>query len=61
LTVPLEGTIVQQHPTSLLEDGPGPGLELSAASFSRHSQPFIRAEVPTFIRITFYCRVKALA
>ena len=29
------------------------------ASFSRLSKPFIRAEVPTFFRITFYFRTKA--
>ena len=54
----LEGTTFKLHPNSLSDDGTGLGLETLAASFSRFSKPFIRAEVPTFFRITLYFRRK---
>jgi len=45
-------------PTSLFEDGLGPGLEPVSASFSRKSKPFIWAEAPTFFQYYIQYRVK---
>ena len=56
----LEGTTFKLHLKSFLKTGPVWALSPLAASFSRLSKPFIRAEVPTFFRIAFYFRVSGI-
>jgi hypothetical protein len=43
----VKGTTLGTNPNPLFEDGPGPGLEPVAASFSRLSKPVMRVEAPT--------------
>ena len=57
----LEGMIFKQHPNSLFEDGPGPGLERVGGEF-RSSFEIVHpgGGARLYFHITFYFRTKGL-